>query len=101
MGDQCCGPEWLACFALCMQIWKFGVVKFLLENSTVKGIDIYKKSNNQTTAQALAKEEGHYNILGMLNAWTLAETVEESTFALLRLTGLNFVFSHLLRLYRW
>ena len=55
---------------------QFEVVKFLLENSKEKGIDIYKKVNNQT-AQDIAEEQGHNNILEILEAWTLQETIKE------------------------
>ena len=56
----------------------------MLENSKEKGIDIYKKANDQKTAQDLAKEEGHNNILELLEAWnrawnralTLQKTIE-------------------------
>ena len=54
----------------------FEVVKFLLENSKEKGIDIFKKANDQMTAEDLAKEEGHNNILELLEAWTLQKTIE-------------------------
>ena len=75
---------------------QFEVVKFLLENSKEKGIDIYKKANDQKTAQDLAKEKGHNNILEILEAWTLQEIIEDVNFVLLRLP----VFSQLFRLYR-
>ena len=51
----------------------FEVVKFLLKNSKEKRINIFKKTNNQMTAEDLAKEEGHNNILELLEAWTLQE----------------------------
>ena len=57
---------------------QFEVVKFLLENSKEKEIDIYKKANDQMTAQGLAIIKGHNNILGLWCAWTLQETIEES-----------------------
>ena len=55
---------------------QFEVVKFLLENSKEKGIDVYKKANNQKTAEDLARRKGHANILELLEAWTLQETIE-------------------------
>ena len=64
-------PLHIACY--CGQ---FEVVKFLLVNSEKTGIDIYKKANDQRTAEDLARYNGHDNILELLEAWTLQETIE-------------------------
>ena len=54
----------------------FEVVKFLLENSNEKEIDIYKKNNNQRTAEDLARLKGHKDILELLEIWTLSKRLE-------------------------
>ena len=55
---------------------QFEVVKFLLENSNKKEIDIYKKNNNQRTAEDLARLKGHKEILELLEFWTLSKKIE-------------------------
>ena len=55
---------------------QFEVVKFLLENSKKKRIDVFKKTNNQRTAEDLARQKGHENVLELLEIWTLPKTIE-------------------------
>ena len=54
----------------------YEVVKFLLEISNEKEIDIYKKDNYQRTAEDLARQKGHKDILELLEIWTLTKKIE-------------------------
>ena len=49
---------------------QFEVVKFLLQNSDEKGIDVYKKNNDQETAEDFARRRGHKDIVELLELWT-------------------------------
>ena len=51
---------------------QFKIVKFLLEISKEKGIDIEKKDNYQETPKDLAKQEGHNDIVELLDMWFYA-----------------------------
>ena len=51
---------------------RFEVVKFLLENSNEKGIDIYKKNNNQKTAEDYARQNGSEEIVKLFAKFKLA-----------------------------
>ena len=50
----------------------FEVVKFLLKNSKEKRINIFKKTNNQMTAEDLAQLNAHNNVLELLEDWNHA-----------------------------
>ena len=54
---------------------QFEVVKFLFDNSNEKEIDIFKKNNNQRTAEDLARLKGHKDILELLELWTLPKKI--------------------------
>ena len=54
----------------------FEVVKFLLKNSKEKRINIFKKTNNQMTAEDLAKLNGHKNVLELMEDWNHAWTLQ-------------------------
>ena len=47
---------------------QFEVVKYLLENSKLKGIDITTKNNHQRTPEDLARQKGHSDILELLKS---------------------------------
>ena len=49
----------------------FEIVKFLFQNHEAKGIDVSRKINNGCTAEDLARQRGHMNILEVLKIWTL------------------------------
>merc|ERR1711860_218293 len=55
---------------------QFEVVKFLLENSNEKGIDISKKNNGFQTAEFFARDKGHQEILELFEVWTLPKKIE-------------------------
>ena len=54
----------------------FEVVKFLLKNSKEKRINIFKKTNNQMTAEDLAQLNAHNNVLELLEDWNHAWTLQ-------------------------
>ena len=53
-------------FHLACAFGQVEVVKFLLENAKEKGIDIEKKTFDQNTAEDLAREQGHHDILDLI-----------------------------------
>ena len=57
---------------------QFEVVKFLLQNSSEKGIDIPKENNNLQTAEDFARGNNNKNILELFEIWTLRKTIEAS-----------------------
>ena len=50
---------------------QYEVVKFLFQNYEAKGIDVARKTSDGDTAEDLAKEEGHQDILEVLKVWTM------------------------------
>ena len=54
----------------------FQVVKFLLDNSNEKGIDIFKKDIFLDTAEDLARQKGHTDIVELFEMWTLEKKIE-------------------------
>ena len=50
---------------------QYEVVKFLFKNHKDKGIDVTRKTNDHQTAEDLARQNGHENILEVLKIWSL------------------------------
>ena len=50
---------------------QYEVVKFLFKIHKAKGIDVTKQTNEHQTAEDLARQNGHENILEALKIWTL------------------------------
>ena len=79
----------------CISSGQFDVVKFLLQNSSEKGIDISKKNNNQRTAEDLARIKNHKDILELFEAWfevsALCKTIETSKLRLEALKKKHFL----------
>ena len=50
-------------------IGHFEIVNFLFQNYEAKGIDVTKKTNYGSTAEDLARQHGHQNILELLEMW--------------------------------
>ena len=66
-----CTPLHHAC-----SLEKFEVVKFLLQKSSEKGIDISRKNNNRRTAEDLARNKNHKEILELFEVLTIRKTIE-------------------------
>ena len=55
---------------------QYEIVKFLFKKYKAKGIDVAKKTNGWSTAKDLAREEGHQDILEVLEMWTMEIEIE-------------------------
>ena len=75
----------------CFSSGEFEIVKFLLKNSSEKGIAIYKKNNNLRTAEDLAREDNNKKILELFEIWTLRKTIEASKIRLETLEKKHFL----------
>ena len=54
---------------------QYEIVKFLFQNYKAKGIDVAKRTNAGKTAEDLAWQKGHQNILDVLKIWTIKVTL--------------------------
>ena len=64
VADGGCTPLHLACWH-----GRYEIVKFLFQNYDVKGIDVTLKNNFGQTAEDLARQNGHQDILKVLETW--------------------------------